>query len=215
MTSSNSIKNSIDISGQRFNRLLAVRKTDKRVCKHVIWEFLCDCGKTHFAAATEAKRGQTTSCGCALIDFLTSTKATHGETRGGARTSLYTIWNAMLKRCSSPTCAEYKYYGGRGIRVCDQWHDFANFKSDMWPRPTGKSIDRIDNNGHYEPGNCRWATSKEQGANRRSTRRITIGKDTHCIAEWARISGTNPKTIWARLKVGRDPEYSVFAPTKN
>jgi hypothetical protein len=91
----------------------------------------------------------------------------HGHRPASGRSPTYASWHAMITRCANPNTSGWEYYGGRGITVCDRWRDFANFLADMGPRPEGLSIDRVNVNGNYEPGNCRWATASEQVANRR------------------------------------------------
>lgn len=109
----------------------------------------------------------------------------------------YNRWEDMIARCNNPKHAKYPNYGGRGIRVCDRWRKYANFHEDMGLRPSGMSLDRIDNNGNYEPGNCRWATPQEQARNRRSNVMITIDGETHCLAEWVEILG-EPREVLRR-----------------
>lgn len=108
---------------------------------------------------------------------------------------LYFIWKAMRQRCGNATSREYSNYGGRGVRVCDRWSVFENFVADMGPRPEGASLDRIDNNGNYEPGNCRWATQALQSRNTRRTRMISHLGATMCIADWARLAGLNSGAV--------------------
>lgn len=145
-----------DITGQRFGRLIVLslyRRGSSGV--HSRWLCLCDCGQTRVASGSSLKRGRTTSCGCGRI--------THGS--WGSPT--YRSWHMMLQRCTNPRNTHYAYYGGRGITVCERWLKFENFLADMGERPLGTSIDRIDVDGNYEPGNCRWATPKQQMNNRR------------------------------------------------
>ncbi len=113
------------------------------------------------------------------------------------------LWGGMRQRCSNPKHHKFPIYGGRGIAVCERWNSFASFIADMGPRPTSKhQIDRIDNDGNYEPGNCRWATAAEQGRNRRSTRFYTHDGVTLCVTDWASRAGIHWRTLFDRLDRG-------------
>jgi hypothetical protein len=116
------------------------------------------------------------------------------------REMLRSVWRAMMNRCYQPSTYGYSRYGGRGIRICDRWRTFTAFASDMWPRPSLEhSIDRIDNDGNYEPGNCRWATSEEQSRNKCTNRLIQFNGTTKCVTAWARDAGLRPTTLFGRL----------------
>lgn len=121
-----------------------------------------------------------------------------------ADTRLYNIWANMKQRCSNTNASGYAYYGGRGIKVCDEWRDPDNFFH--WAKSSGYAnnltLDRIDANGNYEPSNCRWATVKQQGNNRRSNRRLTFNGETHSVQEWADITGLSRSTIRGRMNRG-------------
>lgn len=141
----------------------------------------------------------------------------HGEARHRARrTPEYDAWRSMKQRCYYKNGRNYSRYGGRGITVCDQWRDsYETFLADVGRRPSPQhSLDRIDNNGNYEPGNVRWATDEQQQQNTRRTRVLTIGGESRCIAEWSRISGTEEKTIAERIARGIAPEIAVFCPVR-
>lgn len=134
----------------------------------------------------------------------------HGESSPGKKTSEYKIWASMRQRCNDPGCIPYPSYGGRGISVCERWGSFQSFLEDMGRRPHGMSIERIDNNGNYEPGNCRWATMKEQANNRRSSISLTVNGETHLLQEWEKITGIKYSTLWHRLKrQGLSPEKVI------
>jgi hypothetical protein len=157
----------------------------------------CDCGTEKIVRAVCLRHEQTKSCGCLQRELLgkaaTRRERTHGESRsrGGRGTTEFTIWSGMKQRCHSPTCKSYPNYGGRGIQVCERWSGqcgFENFVADMGRRPSKlHSIDRIDNNGNYEPNNCRWATASQQAQNRRPF--MIYAKGTRPMdADKARIS---------------------------
>lgn len=123
------------------------------------------------------------------------------------------IWLQMKQRCLDPNNAAYDRYGGRGIKVCDRWlNSFEAFLDDMGPRPTGLTIDRINNNGHYEPTNCRWTTYREQRLNSRSVRLLTFNGETRCLTDWARITGIGECTIFYRLQRGWSVERALTEP---
>lgn len=127
------------------------------------------------------------------------------RTHGMSGTSTYRSWVSMVQRCTNPNNGRYSSYGGRGITVCDRWLSFLNFDEDMGERPEGKSIDRYpDVNGNYEPSNCRWATPKEQGCNRRNNRLIEFGGKTATLSQWAEQIGIPRETLLSRLDRGWD-----------
>jgi hypothetical protein len=137
---------------------------------------------------------------------ISESKRQHGH--AGSRVSgedespEYTTWRGMRERCDRPTHNLYHRYGGRGIRVCERWQSFENFVADMGPKPEGTSIDRIDNNGNYEPGNCRWATREEQARNNTRSRHLTFNGETLCLSDWAARIGVSRATLEGRLERG-------------
>lgn len=158
-----------DLTGQRFGRLVAIEylgaRPSKTGYKRTWWRCACDCGLITEVVAPALVQGNTKSCGC----YLEDSRHTHTRTHGKSHTREFAIWNTMRARCSNPNSEQWKYYGGRGIKVCAEWaNDFAAFISHIGPRPSERhSIDRIDVEGHYEPGNVRWATAREQRLNQR------------------------------------------------
>lgn len=152
----------IDITGQRFGYLVALEPV--QLGRHSRWRCICDCGRVVIRQTVNLKRKhiKRQTCGCVNGTFR------HGYAgRGKARHPLYRTWSSMHNRCHSPNDSSYSDYGGRGIKVCERWNDFANFIADIGNRPPGHSLDRIDNDGNYEPNNIRWATPREQIKNRR------------------------------------------------
>lgn len=140
-------------------------------------------------------------------------KVTHGHTIGGTRSPTFRSWCGMRDRCSNPRVTRYEDYGGRGIRVCERWGNFATFLADMGEKPPGTSLDRIDNSGNYEPGNCRWATVEQQQNNTRRNCHLTAFGETLTITQWARRNGIHATTIERRIKkLGWSTEKAIATP---
>lgn len=173
--------------------------------KYLKYPMRCDCGGETWTTSTSLVRGMTRSCGCVHI--------THGETRNGKSSPEYLSWKSMKQRCNDPKATGYQNYGGRGIRICERWAQYENFLADMGRRPTpDHSLDRIDNDRDYEPGNCRWATPLEQTENRRVSCRLTIRGETLLVTQWAKRGAVCCGTLKGRLRAGWDPERAVFLP---
>ena len=158
--------------GDTFGRLTAIRELGRDYHRKMLWEFLCECGTVVSKRIDSVIRGKTQSCGCfnAEVRCLPH-RRTHGHAGKGRNTKTYRVWWAAKQRCFDPKNISYLDYGGRGISMCDEWrYSFETFLHDMGECPSGLQIDRINNDGDYEPGNCRWATRSQQAFNRRTKR---------------------------------------------
>jgi hypothetical protein len=158
----------VDFTGQTFGRLTVTGYEPSRKRKDGSYAMVacaCTCGKTIVTRLSSLKDGTTKSCGCLQRESVWL--ITHGHAVGGAKSKELSTWTDMKQRCFNSKSKFYAYYGGRGITVCDRWLDFENFFADMGEKPEGLTLDRVDVNGNYELGNCRWATWKEQGQNKR------------------------------------------------
>jgi hypothetical protein len=195
-------------AGTRFKRLVVLgvgpdRKEAKR--RRAQSRCLCDCGRETLVTNRNLLVGCTKSCGCLAKERASNWRKKHGLHATGT----YSSWSAMMKRCYNPKSFGYRIYGGRGIKVCDRWHDVLNFVADMGERPEGMSIDRINADGDYEPGNVRWATCVEQNNNRRGVSRFDVFGGSLSIGEMSARSGVKHATVAARLKRGWTPAEAM------
>lgn len=201
----------VTMIGERFGRLVVVADAPRRG-RRQCYECRCDCGAVAVKARADLLRGDTQSCGCLGRERSAercAARATHGHgaTRGGRRqTATYDVWAAMRQRCGNPKNKQYRHYGGRGISVCDRWlHSFENFLSDMGEKPPGKTLDRKDVDGNYEPDNCKWSTPEEQAQNRRDNvldadrvRELKRALESGArVVEAARIAGVRYATAFS------------------
>ena len=183
-----------DITGQKFGRLTVIKFL--RIENHkAIWLCKCECGNLIEVMTYLLTSGNTKSCGCLRKERNIESHKTHGQ----YRSRLWRTWENMKQRCYNKND---KHYGGRGIAVCDEWlNDFMAFYD--WAMKNGYddtlTIDRIDNNGNYEPNNCRWATVKQQNKNRRSNINFTYNGETHCLMDWCKILELNYNTVYNRF----------------
>jgi hypothetical protein len=186
----------VNLIGKRFSFWLVVEYKGTRRKTH-IWLCKCDCGKEKLVENQSLRRGDSKSCGCNIAYFNRKNKTTHGM----RYTTEYRTWTALKQRCLSPKNLNYDNYGGRGIAVCERWLKFENFFEDMGNKPSPKhSIDRIDNNGNYEPSNCKWSTPKEQCRNRKNSIFVVYNEESICLATLAELLKINYGNLWKREK---------------
>jgi hypothetical protein len=199
-----------DRLGQRYGRLLVIERAPNKSAKdtNARWKCVCDCGREVIQYGQDLKKGKVVSCGC----WNDEKRFKHGL----ADTLVHRVWIGMRSRCNNPNSREYANYGGRGIKVCERWDLFENFVADMGIRPDGYSIDRIDNNGNYEPSNCRWATTKQQLNNRRVNRVLELNGERKTMAEWADKLGVRWDLLRCRIdRYGWTIEKALTTPVKS
>lgn len=201
-----------DLTGRVFTRLRVLGpQTGNR--GRPAWLCICDpvlggCGSERVIASSDLVNGKRKSCGCLRLEFLAE-----GRPKKILERAEYRSWRGMKNRCYSTSASSYPHYGGRGITVCERWiKSFDDFLSDMGPKPSPKhSIDRINNDGNYEPGNCRWATQSQQMRNSRVTRMVTFNGETRSAAEWGEITGVKRNAIVDRIDCGLDVKTALTA----
>lgn len=200
------IKNLIS---QKFGRLAVIGYV-KRYGNGSRWRCRCDCGTEKLISTGSLRSGTTVSCGCYHREQQAKAHTTHGLLSHGKPHPLYYTWRGMLNRCYLRSSRTFARYGGRGVKVCEEWrNDFGQFVQDMGERPAGHSIDRIDNNGDYQPGNCRWASARQQGLNKRLTARDQAGTPYLLKAE---ANGIKETTYRMRLAKGWTHEEASTIP---
>ena len=193
----------LELIGIKFNRLMVISELPERHASGLVqWVCLCDCGKTKMVLGRELTRGNTKSCGCLQKETVVE-RNKKTATHRFSKTSTYEIWFGMKKRCDPKNFDEYPNYAGRGISICGQWMKFENFLNDMGEKPNGLSIERINNNGNYEPSNCKWATSVEQANNKRNSIRVDTPLGALPISQAAKYYQIPVPTIYSRYKAGR------------
>lgn len=204
-----------DLTGKEFGELKVISRADNHITpsgqKLTKWKCECKkCGKIIEVLAHNLTRGHTRSCGCSF----TQHNLKHENCVGNTVSRLYNIWAGMKARCYRKSNPRYKQYGKRGISICDEWLIFKNFET--WALSNGYNdeltIDRIDNNGNYEPSNCRWVTPKIQSNNSRQNVVITFDNESHTISEWSDITGIPYKALWYRLNSGWSVQKSLTTP---
>lgn len=188
----------IDLEGKRYGKLMVVKRMANRDKAVTVWECKCDCGNTTIVTSANLRSGRTKSCGC-LRGIVSKQKAT---THGMSKSKLYYIWSDIKQRCYQKNNPAFKFYGGRGIKMCNEW--FKSYERFMkWAEINGYheglTIERIDVNGDYCPDNCKWIQLSEQAQNRRSNILIDYNGESHCLSEWCNIYKVNYYLVYNRI----------------
>lgn len=179
------VQKHVNLTGQRYGRLVVVQEIERVRPRVRRFECLCDCGNTSYVRLGNLRSGITTSCGCWSLEYRRGIAACDQATHGLSKHALYPTWRNMMRRCYNTKDRSYKNYGGRGIKVCERWHRVENFIADMCARPHPDStVERKDNDGNYSPENCYWATRLQQNRNRRNTKMIELNGETRSLGEW-------------------------------
>lgn len=200
-------------SGKRYGRLIVQKFSHIGSGNTAYWLCLCDCGTIKTIAGSHLRNSATQSCGCFCKQQSARAKYRHGYTFGGIIPREYKIWVGIRKRCLNPKDEAFKYYGGRGIKICDSWlASFENFFKDMGKSPPGMSINRKNNDGDYCPENCAWATAKEQNNNSRNCHLITFNGITKNVTAWAVEVGIKTRILQWRIYKGWTIERALQSP---
>lgn len=200
--------------GMTFGRLTVVRGPLKGG-RNWIWECQCLCGNTCSSSTPKLVAGEKKSCGCLQHDALIARLTRHGGACNRGTTREYRAWLGAKYRCGNPHNKAWVYYGGRGIEMCAEWREnFKTFLDDMGPCPQGFTLERKDVNGHYQPNNCIWETRLGQARNRRNNLTFTFHNETHCLTEWADITGITLTCLRERVRNGWTAERALTTPVQ-
>ncbi len=190
----------IDLIGQRFGRLLVISKGGSTKANKTLWVCQCDCKSPLRQIPTgNLRSGVSTSCGCLTRENAAKKATKHGHAKSGISSKTYNTWRGMISRCANK---DDPYYGGRGIAVCQRWLVFSNFLEDMGERPDGLEIDRRNNDGNYEPENCRWASDSTNARNSRSNRMILTPSGEMLLCEASEKYNISSSILFERIKKG-------------
>ena len=205
-----------DLTGRQFGRLAVISFSHMTKDRKSVWRCKCNCGNQTDLIGHYLCRGHrpVRSCGCLLREIVRKNNMIHGHAIGGIRSAEYTSWSGLKQRCTNKKHHGYKSYGGRGIKICKRWRNsFKNFFDDMGRKPSPKhTLDRINNDRGYFPSNCRWATAKQQGRNRRNNKKITFQGERLCLSAWAEKLSICYPTLQARLRTGWSIEKTLTCP---
>lgn len=200
----------VDLAGKQFGLLTVIGKTGKRSRSGcVVWECKCRCGKTTYVPSSSLIGGYSASCGCAQRLATKKANTTHGK----SYEKIYRVWNGIKERCENPNNVAFKNYGGRGIELCEEWHNpecFIDWAYAHGYSPGKKlSIDRVDNDKGYFPENCAWVDKRTQQNNRRVNHHLTLNGETKTLSEWGETVGIKPNTILCRIRKGWTAEEAL------
>lgn len=201
-----------DLTGKRFGRLQVIARASSRN-RQTMWLCFCDCGTWKKIAGSSIIHEVAKSCGCLRAEIIGALNRTHGMNTSKE----YRAWAKAKERCYDPNCTNFDRYGGRGIKMCDEWiHSFENFFAYMGLKPSSKhEIDRFpDNDGDYAPGNCRWATKRQSLANRECSLNFSFNGETMALTEWAEKLGIKYECLYMRLRSGWPVERAFTTPTR-
>ena len=200
-----------DLTGRTFGRLTVLEFAGVDKGRRSLWRCGCECGRATTVQGSNLKDGRTASCGCLRAEMAPVYAVANPRTHGQTGTRMHRIWMRMIQRTTDPNYPGWKDYGGRGITMCPEWRSFEAFARDMVPTyHDDLTIERNDVNGNYEPGNCRWATTKEQNRNRRDTVRATVWGVEKPLADWCDLFGVNLRAVRQRIRrYGWDPERAL------
>ncbi len=207
----------IDLTGQKFGRLIVIQRLENDINDNLRWLCECDCeeGERIIAQGGDLKRGHTKSCGCLRKEItkkIGKSNIKHGYYKNNQSDRIYIIWNNMIQRCAGLNCKNYRNYSSRRIIVCQRWLKFKNFLKDIGEAPEGLQIDRINNNKGYFKDNCRWATREQQQRNTRRNHLITAFDKTQTMIEWSEEMNIGYDVIRFRLKRGWSIEKALTTP---
>lgn len=207
------MRKAVDMTGYKFNNCEVLYRVENRYgVAH--WKCKCRCGKLFVSAGSNIRKGKTNSCGCYQKEKVSNTRKTHGK----SESRLYGVWESMKQRCNNPNNPNYNRYGGRGIKIYSNWNNsFESFSNWAYANDyhDNLTIDRVDNNGNYEPENCRWVDCRAQSRNRNSNRLLKFQGKELCVAEWSDLTGINSNTILNRLSRGWSVEETLSTPIEH
>lgn len=202
-----------DLSGKKFGRLSVIEFAGRDKHRHLLWRCVCECGNERLVAKNNLLSGRTVSCGCYASERASNQLRKHGM----FSSRFYSVWHDMMRRCYNKNDVHYNRYGGRGISVCEEWHDVRNFVAwcEQKNPDSGMTIDRIDNDSGYSPDNCRFVSLKDNQNNRSSNRNLEFHGETKTVTQWAEKTGIPASVIYSRLdKLGWSVEKALTTPSR-